>query len=244
MSIIGESFPLGRAESVSGMATDLEFQRLSQEWFLASLRHRYSYQFDWLGRPIIQYPPDVLAVQELLWRVKPDLVVETGVAHGGSAILSASILELLGGDREVVAIDIDIRQANRREIEAHPLAKRITLLEGSSVDDGIAAEVRRRASGRQSVMVLLDSNHTHEHVLRELELYAPLVTPGSYAIVFDTVVEDLPAEMFADRPWGPGNSPKTAVHEFLRANPHFEIDRDVEAKLLLTVAPDGYLRRV
>lgn len=243
MSTEGSAVPEGRAGAIRAMAADREFRDLSRRWMVESFRHRYSYQFDWLGRPIVQYPPDVLAVQEILWRVKPDLVVETGVAHGGSAVLSASVLELLGGDRRVVAIDIDIRRANRREIEAHPLARRITLIEGSSVDDGVAAQVRRLAEGRK-VVVLLDSNHAHAHVLRELELYAPLVLAGGYVVVFDTVVEDLPAELFADRPWGPGNSPKTAVREFLRRTDRFEIDRDLEAKLLISVAPDGYLRCV
>ena len=239
----GGSVPEGRDRSPRDMAADPEFLDLSRRWLLGSTSHRYSYNFDWMGRPIIQYPQDLMAVQEIIWRTRPDLIVETGIAHGGSVIFSASMLELLGGDGRVVAIDIEIRPANRREIEAHPMSRRITLIEGSSTDDGVASRVSGLASGRR-VLVLLDSNHTHEHVLRELELYAPLVGPGGYVVVFDTLIEDMPADAFPNRSWGPGNSPKTAVREFLEANDRFEIDRSIQDKLLLTVAPDGYLKCV
>ena len=244
MSAEGSSIPEGRDRSIRALTDDVELRELTRQWLAKSVVHRYSYHFDWLGRPIIQYPQDVLAVQEIIWRVQPDLIVETGIAHGGSAIFSASILELLGGDGRVVAVDVDIRRANRREIEAHPMSRRITLIEGSSIDEAIAAEVRRHAEGRRCILVLLDSNHTHDHVLRELELYSPLVGPGSYVVVFDTIIEDLPDGSSADRPWGRGNNPKTAVREFLRRNDRFEIDREIQDKLLLTVAPDGYLKCV
>jgi cephalosporin hydroxylase len=224
------------------MAADADFRSLSLEWMRRSIEHRYSYQYDWLGRPIIQYPQDILAVQEIIWRTRPELIVETGIAHGGSVVFSASMLELLGGDRQVVAVDIDIRRANRREIEAHPLSRRVTLIEGSSVDEAIATQIRRCAQGRQRVLVLLDSNHTHDHVLRELELYSPLVQPGSYIVVFDTIIEDMPEGFYTDRPWNRGNSPKTAVSEFLRRNDRFEIDYEVLDKLWITVCPDGYLK--
>jgi cephalosporin hydroxylase len=184
----------------------------------------------------------LLAVQEIIWHVRPDLVVETGVAHGGSLVHSASLLELLGGDRLVVGVDVDIRPHNRREIEAHPLTRRIRLIEGSSTDERIAASVREHARGRRAVLVILDSDHTHAHVLRELELYSPLVTRGSYLVVFDTLIEDLPDELFAGRRWGRGNNPKTAVWQFLKTTERFEIDARRAGKLLLTCAPDGYLR--
>jgi cephalosporin hydroxylase len=181
-------------------------------------------------------------VQEIIWRVQPDLIIETGVAHGGSLILSASLLELLGGDRRVLGLDVDIRAHNRELIEAHPLARRIDLIEGSSIDDGVLDQVRAAARSRPRVLVILDSSHTHDHVLRELQLYSPLVSEGSYLIVFDTLIEMLPDQLFSDRPWRRGNSPLTAVRAFLEDNDRFEIDRMITDKLLLTAAPDGYLR--
>ncbi len=204
--------------------------------------YKYSYNFTWLGRPIIQLPQDIVAIQEIIWTTRPDVVIETGVAHGGSLILSASILELLGGDGQVIGIDVDIREHNRVEIEKHPLSKRITLIEGSSVDGQVIDQVQKIINGKQSVMVTLDSNHTHEHVLEELRLYSPMVTRGCYLVVLDTVVEDMTDDSFPDRPWGVGNNPKTAVREFLRENDRFEIDKELENRLLMTVAPDGYLQ--
>jgi cephalosporin hydroxylase len=230
--------------NVDRLQADGTLQALSRAWLGAVTRQRYTYNFTWLGRPVIQLPQDLLALQEIIWKVRPDLVVETGVAHGGSLIHSASLLALLGGDRLVVGVDVDIRAHNRREIEAHPLAGRIRLLEGSSTDPGIAAAVREHARGRRAVLVVLDSDHTHAHVRRELELYAPLVTRDSYLVVLDTLIEDLPGELFAGRRWGKGNNPKTAVHEFLRSTGRFEIDARIPARLLLTCAPDGYLRCV
>jgi cephalosporin hydroxylase len=215
---------------------------LAATFMRESIRARYAYAFTWLGRPIIQYPQDIVAMQELIWRVKPDLIVETGVAHGGSTVFYASMLQLLGGDRRVVSVDIEIRPHNREAIESHPMFPRITLLEGSSLDPLVADRIRRHAEGRTSVLVCLDSNHTHDHVLQELRLYSPLVTRGSYLVVFDTIIEDVPVGLFPDRPWTPGNSPKTAVREFLRTTDRFEIDRDLNQKLLITGCPDGYLR--
>lgn len=225
----------------------------------ASIAPRYSYNFQWQGRPIIQYPQDMVAMQELIWSVRPDLIIETGIAHGGSLIFSASMLALLDvcdaieagksidparSQRKVLGIDIDIRAHNRAAIEAHPMASRIRMLQGSSVATDIVAQVRTIASSYSRVLVCLDSNHTHEHVLAELEAYAPLTSIGSYCVVFDTVVEDLPAAEFPDRPWGPGDNPKTAVWSYLKTHAEFEIDTSISDKLLITVAPDGYLRRV
>lgn len=217
-------------------------KELSRRWFTESCRQRYSYSFTWLGRPVIQYPQDMVAIQEIIWRVKPDLIIETGIAHGGSLIFYASMLELIGGDREVLGIDIDIREHNRIEIEDHLMYKRISMLEGSSTDEHIIEEVRHIAASKSRVLVALDSLHTHEHVLRELELYSPLVTKGSYLLVFDTVIEDLPEDLFPDRPWGKDNNPKTAVREFLMKNNRFVPDRTFQNKLFITAAPDGYLK--
>lgn len=217
-------------------------RKTSSEWLRQADAAKYEYNFSWMGRPIIQYPQDIVAMQELIWRIKPELIIETGVAHGGSIIFHASMLELLGGDAMVVGIDIDIRSHNRREIEQHPMFRRINLIEGSSVDPQIVEQVARLASGKTRVLVSLDSNHTHAHVLRELELYSPFVRQGSYIVVSDTSIEDMPAHAYPDRPWKKGDNAKTAVWEFLKANNRFEIDREMENKLLLTSAPDGYLK--
>lgn len=215
----------------------------------ASTLPKYSYNFSWLGRPIIQYPQDMIAMQELIWSIQPDLIIETGIAHGGSLIFYASLLELnaaCGGppDAEVLGVDIDIRAHNRAAIEAHPMFKRITMIEGSSIAPDIIAQIKAKAAGQQRVLVCLDSNHTHNHVLAELEAYAPLTSVGSYCVVFDTIIEDMPAGSFPDRPWDQGNNPKTAVWEYLKTHPEFEIDKSIPHKLLITVAPDGYLKRV
>jgi cephalosporin hydroxylase len=239
-----EEFERRNREFVGRMAADDSLRRQTRGWLEAATRYEYSYHFTWLGRPIIQFPQDIVATQEIIWRVRPDLIVETGIARGGSLIFSASMLELLGGDGLVVGVDVDIREHNRVEIERHPLSKRIRMVEGSSVDESVVRRVAAHAEGRPTVLVMLDSNHTHEHVLRELELYSPLVTPGSYLIVYDTVVEQMPEGTYPDRPWGRGNNPLTAVREFLSRNPDFEVDQEVEDKTLITVAPGGYLRRV
>ena len=223
--------------------TEEDLKALSMEWLLASGEHRYSYRFKWMGVPIIQYPQDILAMQELIWECQPDLIIETGIAHGGSLIFYASLLELIGKG-EVLGIDVDIREHNRKVIEAHPMSKRITMIEGSSIDQAIVDLVRKFSEGKKSIMVVLDSNHTHDHVLDELRLYSPLVTRNNYLVIFDTIVDDTPDDYFPDRPWGPGDNPKTAVHEFIKENDRFEIDKEIHERLLVTVAPDGYLKCV
>jgi len=227
---------------VAAMRNDSDLQASCRMLLRELTRCKYVYNFSWMGRPIIQVPQDVMAMQEIVWAVKPDLIIETGVAHGGSLIFYASMLELIGGHGRVVGIDIDIREHNRVAIEQHPMHKRITLIQGSSIDHAIAAQATALAKGAGSVLVVLDSNHTHDHVLSELALYSPLVTKGSYVVVMDTAIDDLPDEFFGDRPWRRGNSPKSAVHAFLAQNRRFVIDKDIDGKLLLTVAPDGYLR--
>jgi cephalosporin hydroxylase len=228
---------------------DAQFRTLSDNWLLAATGHKYSYHFSWLGRPIIQLPQDILAMQEIIWKVQPNLIVETGIAHGGSLVFSAAMLELnaaCGGpaEAEVLGVDIDIRSHNRRAIEEHPMARRISMIEGSSVDPLVADQVRDRAEIADRVLVCLDSNHTHEHVLAELEVYAPLVTIDSYCVVFDTVIEQLPASTYPGRTWGIGNNPMTAVSDYLDRHPEFQIDHAIDAKLALSSLPNGYLRRV
>lgn len=239
-----EQFDADNRARIAAMAGDGAFRALTREWFNASCRHRYSYHFTWLGLPVIQYPQDLIAMQEIIWRTRPELIVETGIARGGSLVFFASMLEMLGSAGRVVGVDVDIREHNRAAIERHPLSKRIAMLDGSSIDAAIVEEVRAIARTIRSILVVLDSNHTHAHVLRELELYSPLVRKGNYLIVMDTVVESLPAELFADRPWGPGNNPRTAVKAFLKDNDRFRLDEEIENKLLLTVAPGGYLKCV
>ena len=233
-----------KQQRIAGFADDAEFRALSERWRAMALELKYMNNFSWLGRPMIQLPMDAMAMQEIIWAVKPDLIVETGVAHGGSVVLSASMLELLG-QGEVLGVDIEIRAHNRQAIESHPMAHRIRLIEGSSTAPEVVAQVRAAAAGKQRVLVFLDSNHTHEHVLAELNAYADLVSVGSYCVVFDTFVEDMPDDyVWTERPWGKGNNPKTAVWEYLRSHPEFQIDKSVEDKLLVTSAPDGFLRRV
>lgn len=215
----------------------------AKEFMQKTIDSRYSYNFSWMGRPIIAYPQDMIAMQEIIWEVQPDLIIEAGVAHGGSIVYYASLLELIGGDGLVVGIDIDIRKHNRDLIESHPMMKRIHLLEGSSISEEIVDEVKKIAATKKKIMVCLDSNHTHDHVLAELKAYANLVSVDSYCVVFDTVVENLTND-WTGRSWGVGNNPKTAVWEFLKENSDFEIMNAIDSKLLISVAPSGYLKRV
>jgi cephalosporin hydroxylase len=243
---------------IERQGADVAFRELTVSWMEKANRLKYSYHFEWLGRPIIQYPQDIVAMQEIIWQIKPDLIIETGVAHGGSLVFSASMLALLDmadaieqgttfdprqSRRKVLGIDIDIRPHNREAIESHPMFLRIQMIQGSSIDPEIIDRVHRIAADHSRVLVCLDSNHTHAHVLAELQAYAPLVSKGSYCVVFDTIIEDMPADMFPDRPWGPGNNPKTAVWEYLKDHPEFEIDKSIEHKLLITAAPHGFLKR-
>lgn len=249
-----ECFDLTRQQS-----DDVRLKTITSDFFNSTFSYKYPYNFEHLGRPIIQYPQDMVAMQEIIWKVKPDLIIETGIAHGGSLILSASMLSLIDmceaietksnfnpsqSKRKVLGIDIDIREHNRVAIEAHPMASRIQMIQGSSISSDIISQVRAISSNYINIMVCLDSNHTHDHVLTELQAYADLTSVGSYCCVFDTVVEDMPKQMFPDRPWGPGNNPKTAVKEYLKTHAEFAIDKDIHNKLLITVAPDGYLKRI
>jgi len=239
-----DDFEREKAENIRKLGDDVRLRSSSLQWVVDTAPYKYSYNFSWLGRPIIQFPQDIMAMQEIVWQVKPDLIIETGIAHGGSLIFYASMLELIGGNGQVLGLDVDIREHNRVEIEKHPMFKRITMIEGSSVDAAVVNRVYQCARAKQRVLVVLDSLHTHDHVLKELEAYSPLVRKGSYVAVFDTAIEDMPSGYFSDRPWDKGNNPKTAVWEFLRNNDRFMIDKDIENKLLITVAPDGYLKCV
>ena len=246
-------------ENITSYAADRNWSSASNSWTSRAFSQRYMYNFFALGRPIIQLPTDMVAIQELIWSTRPDLIIETGIAHGGSLVLSASMLAMLDmtdaisdgrqmdpnkSNRKVLGVDIDIRAHNRTAIEAHPMSSRISMIQGSSIAPEIVSQVHAFARDYNRIMVCLDSNHTHRHVLQELNAYASLTSKDCYCVVFDTVIEDMPPDAFPDRPWGAGNNPKTAVWEFLKSHPEFEIDKSIHDKLQITVAPDGYLRRV
>lgn len=236
-----DEFEKSKRESADAMRRDTELMDMAREVFIRSDRHNYAYQWTWLGVPIIQVPSDIIALQEIIWETKPDVIVETGVAWGGSIVFQASILELIGKG-EIIGIDITIPEKNRKAMAPYAFSKRINLIEGSSIDDDVFGQVKARISPGSTVMVVLDSNHTHDHVLAELRLYGPLVTSGQYLICADTVVEDIPAQDHRPRPWGPGDNPKTALLAYLTETDRFERDAYMNDKLLLTCSDGGYLR--
>jgi len=240
-----EKFYKEKEDLIASNAINANLQKAKHDFNIESNKVKYSYNFTWMGRPIIAYPQDMIAMQEIIWDIQPDLIIEAGIAHGGSLVYYASILELIGNDGFVLGLDIDIRKHNRDLIESHPMFKRIKMIEGDSTSLDIAEQVYEFAKNKKRIIVCLDSNHTHDHVLKELELYAHLTSIGSYCIVFDTIVEDLPSDyMPGGRPWNPGNNPKTAVYDFLKSNDNFIIDKDIDNKILISVAPDGYLKRI
>lgn len=254
-----EQFQRDVASNIESLRADVDLQALSRIWIREITSHRWAYNFSWLGRPAIQFPNDAWAMQEIIWEVRPDLIIETGIAHGGSLIFSASMLALLDlvdaasangtinpriSNRKVLGVDIDIRSYNRAAIEEHPLSSRIQMIQGSSISTEVIEEVNKIASAYSRILICLDSNHTHDHVFEELRAYAPLTSVGSYCVVFDTIIEDMPESFFPKRQWSVGNNPKTAVHKYLETHPEFTIDQNIHHKLLITVAPDGYLKRV
>lgn len=243
MSSPANSFEVQKLNNIRALAGDPRLKELATAWLRETARYQYSYNFSWLGRPIIQFPQDILAMQEIIWRVRPDLIIETGIAHGGSLIFYASLLELLGHGH-VLGIDVEIRAHNRMEIERHPLFKRIAMLEGSSVDARVAEQAHQLARDQKNVLVALDSNHSHQHVLQELQLYSPLVRAGSYLVVFDTSIEDMPKGFFPGRPWDCGSNPRTAAQQFLAGSDRFVVDEEIEGKLLISANRGGYLKCV
>lgn len=237
-------FERQKREDAAAMGQDDALWQQSLQWMVAAAKYHYTYGFTWLGHPIIQLPADIVLLQEIVWGLKPEVIIETGVARGGSLIFYASLLKLIGREGRVVGVDIDIRAHNRAAIEADPLAAAIRLVQGSSIAGETVARVRELAEGRSRALVVLDSNHTHDHVMRELELYSPLVKKGGFLVVFDTSVEDAPAGFCRDRPWGKGNNPRTAVQAFIRNNARFVVDATFHNRAQITSARGGYLRCV
>ena len=255
-------------EEILQQGSNNELKQKSIEWLRNANNHKYSYHFKWMNRPIIQYPQDIQMMQELIMEVEPDLIIETGIAHGGSILFSASMMALLdlsdsiknnenyditNSQRKVLALDIDIREHNKKEILNNPFSKYIEMLEGSSIDDSIINKVHNIAKNFKKILIFLDSNHTHEHVLAELNAYANLTSVGSYIVVFDTVIDYLPENhlpnesnpsMSEARTYTKGNSPMSAVREFLKDNENFKIISEIDSKLLISVAPEGYLKRI
>lgn len=247
-------------ENIRQLGEDAALTNQSLDWMMAVHdAGNYTYNFTWLGRPIIQFPQDMVALQELIWSIKPDLIIETGIAHGGSLVFNASMLALLDLDdaiaagntidpkassRKALGIDIDIRAHNRVALEAHPMASRIQMIEGSSIAPETIAQVNEVAKNYRRIIVCLDSDHTHDHVLAELKAYSSMVTLDSYCVVFDTLIEDTPVGSYPDRPWDIGNNPRTAVDAFLKTTDRFEVDTAIDAKLQISVAPGGYLKCV
>lgn len=255
----GDSFKKECIDEIRKMGKDINLKKATSDWMNKANQLKYSYHYEWLGRPVIQYPQDIVAMQELIWDIKPDLIIETGIAHGGSLILSASMLAMIDmtdaievqskidpakSERKVLGIDIDIRKHNYDAIKAHPMSSRIQMIEGSSIASETISQVKEIAKSYKKILIFLDSNHTHDHVLSELKAYAQLASVGSYCVVFDTIIEDIPNATFLNRSWGVGDNPKTAVWEYLKQNDNFEIDKEIQDKLLITVAPDGYLKKV
>jgi cephalosporin hydroxylase len=243
MSDLIKEFEEEKIKLIDANSKNVALIEAAYQFNVESNKAKYSYNFTWMGRPIIQYPQDIIAMQEIIWNIKPDLIIETGIAHGGSLVYYASLLELIGKG-EVLGIDIDIRSHNKKAIEEHPMFKRINMLEGSSITKEMVERVRPYTIGKEKILVCLDSNHTHQHVLDELNFYSPFVSVGSYIVVFDTIVEDLPERYLPGRFWNIGNNPKTAVQEFLKSNNNFEIDTSIDNKLLISVNPGGYLKRI
>jgi len=231
-----------RRNAIAAMGKDVDLKRMSLDWMILADKYKYTYNFSWMGRPIIKFPNDIVILQEIIMKVKPDYIVETGIAHGGSIIFSASMLELLGHG-EVIAVDIDIREHNKKEIEAHSMFKRITMIQGSSIDPEIVNSIKEKVKGKK-VLVCLDSLHTHDHVLKELQMYWDMVNVGSYIVCPDTFIEYFPKGYFKDRPWDVGNNTMTGLKEFLKENDNFEIDQDINNKLVITEGFDGYLKRI
>ena len=234
--------------SVQPLLSAEAFGALSTLWTRIGWNQKYTYGFSWFGRPIIQMPEDIVRIQEVIWRLQPDFVVETGIAHGGSLVFYASILKAIGKGR-VVGVDIEIRPHNLAAIDAHPLKPLITTIEGSSIDPAIVGKVRAQIPAGATVLVLLDSNHSYAHVMAELEAYAPLVSVGSYIVATDGVMEYLAGDPRTQADWG-ANNPRRAALDFAKLRSDFVHEQpapgfhEASTDVRTTYWPDAYLKRV
>ncbi len=238
----------GEESKTYGLNTPEAFDILSKVWLRSGWDNKYVYTFSWMGRPIIQLPEDMFRIQELIYNIKPDVIIETGIAHGGSLIFYSSLCKAMGKGR-VVGVDIEIRPHNRKAIEEHPLFSYITLVEGSSIDSKIVNQVKNHVKPTDTVMVLLDSNHTKSHVLNELNAYSPLVTKGSYIVAMDGIMEQVVGAPRTESDWD-WNNPKQAAIEFVKSNLNFEIKEPDfvfnESQIVnrVTYWPSGYIKRI
>ena len=239
-----KKFQKVKNKNIGAMGKDKELKKKSMDWMIYSEKYKYTYNFEWMGRPIIKYPNDMVIQQEIIWKLKPDLIIETGIAHGGSLIFTASMMKMMDIKGEVVGVDIDIREHNKKLIEDHPLYNMITMYEGDSTSEEIVEKVEKHIKGKKTIMVFLDSFHTEEHVLKELNIYSKFVTTGSYCVVLDTFIEFFPQGYFSERPWDVGNNPYTATKKFLSENNKFNIDTELTNKVMITETIDGYLKRI
>jgi cephalosporin hydroxylase len=233
-----------RLESAKEMHKDQELWRDALDVLVRADHYRWIHQTNWLGEPALNLPQDMFALQEIIFKTRPQFIIELGVAWGGSLLFYSTLMEVLGGER-IIGVDIYIPEDLRERLSSHGnLSKRLTLINGSSIEQDTQRQVKSIVGDCREVMVVLDSYHTHDHVLKELHLYSSFVGKGSYLICGDTVVEDIPEQEHRSRPWGPGNNPKTALRQFLQENDRFEVDDYYDQKLLFTCSPGGYLKAI
>lgn len=230
--------------SAEGMSQDKDLKKKAMEVLVEADKHRWIHQTKWFGQAILNLPQDMFAIQEIIYRTRPKFIIETGVAWGGSLLFYSTLMEVLGGEK-IIGIDLYMPPDLKERLNSYgKLSSRLALIEGSSVDESTVERVRSITGGSKEVMLILDSYHTHEHVLKELRLYSPFVGKGFYIVCGDTVVEDIPEQTHRTRPWGPGDNPKTALRQFLLENDRFIVDKKTENKLLFTCNPDGYVQCV
>ena len=231
-------------KAADAMSKDQNLQNDAKNVLIKADEHRWIHQGSWLGEPLLNLPQDMVALQDIIWRTKPDFIIEVGVAWGGGILFEAMLLDYIDG-KKVIGLDIFIPSDLRKRIMNHKkLSDRIELVEGDSTSEETIRKVKTILNGSKKVLVILDSYHTHDHVMNELKTFSQFVGKGHYLICGDTIVEHVPIQKHRPRPWGPGNNPGTAVRQFLVENDSFEIDEDLEKKLLLTCHPGGYLKAV
>ena len=237
-----EEFEQLRIKCAEDMSADLELRQEALDVLVEADHYNWVHQTNWFGEPILQLPQDMFALQEIIFNTRPRFIIELGVAWGGSLLFYSTLMQVLGGDF-VIGVDTYIPEDLRERLASFgSISDRIVLINGSSVEEATIDRVKSIIGDSREVMVSLDSNHTHDHVLRELQLYSPFVGKGYYLICGDTIIEDIPEQEHRPRPWGPGNNPRTALDQFLKENDRFEVDRRLENTLLFTCNPGGYLK--